>query len=180
MNKTAVFGGGCFWCTEAVFKLLRGVSSVTPGYAGGKTENPTYHQVCNSDTGHAEVIQIEYDPVQVSYNALLTVFFGSHDATQINRQGNDIGTQYRSIVLYADEQQKKEAEDFIRELNESSKEGRPIATDVAPLTKFYPAEKEHLDYYARNKNQGYCQVIIEPKLQKVQEKFAELLKTQSN
>jgi peptide-methionine (S)-S-oxide reductase len=180
MIKNAVFGGGCFWCTEAVFKMLRGVVSIMPGYAGGTTENPTYHEVCNADTGHAEVIQIEYDPAQVSYNALLTVFFGSHDATQINRQGNDVGPQYRSIVLYADEQQKKEAEDFIRELNESSKEGRPIATDVAPLTKFYPAEKEHLDYYARNKNQGYCQVIIEPKLQKVQEKFAELLKTQSN
>ena len=179
MNKTVVFGGGCFWCTEAVFKMLRGVVSVTPGYAGGKTENPTYYQICNSDTGHAEVIQIEYNPAEVSYNALLTVFFGSHDATQINRQGNDIGTQYRSIVLYTDADQKKETEDFIRELNESSKEGKPIATEIVPLTKFYPAEKEHLDYYARNKSQGYCQIIIAPKLQKVQEKFAELLQAQS-
>ena len=176
MNSVAVFGGGCFWCTEAVFKMLRGVHSVVPGYAGGKTENPTYYKVTNGDTGHAEVIHIEYDPTQVSYNALLTVFFGSHDATQINRQGNDIGTQYRSIVLYGDEVQKKETEDFIHELNNSSKEGKPIATEVAPLTKFYPAEKEHLDYYARNKNQGYCQIIIAPKLQKVQEKFAALLK----
>lgn len=179
MNKIAVFGGGCFWCTEAVFKMLRGVTSVAPGYAGGKTENPTYYQVCNTDTGHAEVIQITYNPDEVSYNALLTVFFGSHDATQINRQGNDIGTQYRSIVLYTDEEQKREAENFIRELNESTKEGKPIATEVAPLTKFYPAEKEHLDYYARNKNQGYCQIIIAPKLQKVQEKFAELLANQN-
>ncbi|MBY0539317.1 peptide-methionine (S)-S-oxide reductase MsrA [Patescibacteria group bacterium] len=179
MNNIAVFGGGCFWCTEAVFKMLRGVNSVLPGYAGGKTENPTYYKVTNGDTGHAEVIHIEYDPALVSYNALLTVFFGSHDATQINRQGNDIGTQYRSIVLYTDEAQKKEAENFIRELNNSSKEGKPIATEVAPLTKFYPAEKEHLDYYARNKNQGYCQIIIEPKLQKVQEKFAALLAAQS-
>lgn len=177
-NKIAVFGGGCFWCTEAVFKMLKGVVSVTPGYAGGKTENPTYYQVCNSDTGHAEVIQIEYDDSMVSYDTLLTVFFGSHDATQVNRQGNDVGTQYRSIVLYTNDDQKKEAEDFIRELNESSREGKPIATEIAPLTKFYPAEKEHLDYYARNKSQGYCQVVIAPKLQKVQEKYAELLARQ--
>lgn len=177
-NKIAVFGGGCFWCTEAVFKMLRGVVSVTPGYAGGKTENPTYYKVCNSDTGHAEVIQIEYIEEEVTYNTLLTVFFGSHDATQVNRQGNDIGTQYRSIILHTNDEQKKEAEDFIRELNNSSKEGKPIATEIAPLTKFYPAEKEHLDYYARNKNQGYCQVVIAPKLQKVQEKYAELLARQ--
>ncbi|TSD06179.1 MAG: peptide-methionine (S)-S-oxide reductase [Parcubacteria group bacterium Greene0714_7] len=178
-NSIAVFGGGCFWCTEAVFKMLRGVISVEPGYAGGTTENPTYYAVSNGNTGHAEVIKIEFDPSEITYNGLLTVFFGTHDATQVNRQGNDIGTQYRSIILYTDETQKKEAEAFIQELNDSSKEGRPIATDTVPLTKFYPAEKEHLDYYARNKNQGYCQVIIEPKLQKVQEKFAELLKTQS-
>ena len=179
MNKIAVFGGGCFWCTEAVFKMLRGVLSVEPGYAGGKTENPTYYQVSNGDTGHAEVIKIEYDPTQVKFHDLLTVFFGSHDATQVNRQGNDVGTQYRSVVLYADDEQNKEAEDFIKELNDSAKDGATIATELAPLTKFYPAEQEHLDYYARNKEQGYCQIIIAPKLQKVQEKFAELLKTQS-
>jgi peptide-methionine (S)-S-oxide reductase len=178
-TSVAVFGGGCFWCTEAVFTMLRGIISVAPGYAGGKTENPTYYQVSSGDTGHAEVIQIEFDPSQIAYHDLLTVFFGSHDATQVNRQGNDVGTQYRSVVLYADVEQKKEAEDFIRELNTSSKEGKPIATEVAPLMKFYPAEPEHLDYYARNKNQGYCEVIIAPKLQKVQEKFAELLKTQT-
>jgi peptide-methionine (S)-S-oxide reductase len=177
--KTAVFGGGCFWCTEAIFKMLRGVTSVEPGYAGGQTENPTYYKVSNGNTGHAEVIKIEYDPSEIRYQDLLTVFFGSHDATQVNRQGNDVGTQYRSVVLYADDEQKKEAEAFVAELNASAKEGRPIATEVAPLTKFYPAEQEHLDYYAKNREQGYCQVIIEPKLQKVQEKFAELLKTQS-
>ncbi|MDO8523679.1 MAG: peptide-methionine (S)-S-oxide reductase, partial [bacterium] len=127
----------------------------------------------------AEVIKIEYDSSQIAYRDLLTVFFGSHDATEVNRQGNDVGTQYRSVVLYADEEQKKEAEQFIKELNDSAKEGKPIATEVASFTKFYPAEPEHLDYYARNKEQGYCQVIIAPKLQKVQEKFAELLKTQS-
>ncbi|MES2134935.1 MAG: peptide-methionine (S)-S-oxide reductase MsrA [Patescibacteria group bacterium] len=178
-KSSAVFGGGCFWCTEAVFKMLRGVISVEPGYAGGITENPTYYSVMNGDTGHAEVIKIEFDAEAITYKDLLTVFFGTHDATQVNRQGNDVGTEYRSIILYTNETQKKEAETFIQELNDSSKEGKPIATDIAPLTKFYPAEQEHLDYYARNKNQGYCQVIIEPKLQKVQEKFAELLKTQS-
>ena len=175
-TDVAVFGGGCFWCTEAVFKMLRGVISVAPGYAGGTTENPTYYQVSSGTTGHAEVIRIEYDPSQVAYHDLLTVFFGSHDATQVNRQGNDVGTQYRSVVLYADETQKKEAEDFISELNASSKEGKPIATKIAPLTKFYEAEPEHFDFYAKNSNSRYCQIIIAPKLQKVQEKFAELLK----
>jgi peptide-methionine (S)-S-oxide reductase len=178
-ENIAVFGGGCFWCTEAVFKMLRGVISVAPGYAGGATENPTYYKISNGDTGHAEVIRIEFDPARISYKDLLTVFFASHDATEVNRQGNDVGTQYRSIVLYTDDNQKKEAEKFIKELNESAKEGKPIATEIAPLTKFYPAEQEHLDYYARNRAQGYCQLIIEPKLQKVQEKFAELLKTHS-
>ncbi|MES2014540.1 MAG: peptide-methionine (S)-S-oxide reductase MsrA [Patescibacteria group bacterium] len=177
-TSTAVFGGGCFWCTEAVFKMLRGVISVEPGYAGGTTENPTYYAVSNGNTGHAEVIKIEFDPTHITYRDLLTVFFGTHDATQVNRQGNDVGTEYRSVVLYASEEQKKETETFIQELNDSAKEGKPIATEVAPLTKFYPAEQEHLDYYARNREQGYCQIIIAPKLQKVQEKFAELLKTQ--
>ncbi len=175
----AVFGGGCFWCTEAVFKMLRGVSSVTPGYAGGTTENPTYHEVCNANTGHAEVIQIAYNPEEITYNSLLTVFFGTHDATQINRQGNDIGPQYRSIILYSDEAHKLEAEKFIRELNDSSKEGKNIATEVVPLAGFYPAEKEHLDYYERNKNQAYCQLVIEPKLHKVQQRYAELIEQQS-
>ena len=182
MQKTAVFGGGCFWCTEAVFKMLRGVTSVEPGYAGGlgsPQTAPTYEEVSSGETGHAEVIKIKYDPSQISFKNLLTVFFGSHDATQVNRQGNDVGTQYRSVVLYTDEEQKKEAEDFITELNESAKEGTPIATEVSPFTKFYPAEQEHLDYYAKNKEQGYCQVIIAPKLQKVQEKFANLLQTHS-
>ncbi|MDE2078838.1 MAG: peptide-methionine (S)-S-oxide reductase MsrA [Patescibacteria group bacterium] len=178
-SKIAVFGGGCFWCTEAVFKMLRGVSSVEPGYAGGHTENPTYYQVSNGDTGHAEVIKIEYDPAQVAYRDLLTVFFATHDATQVNRQGNDVGTQYRSLILYADDEQKKEAGAFIAELDASAKEGAPIATELAPFTKFYPAEPEHLDYYARNREQGYCQLIIAPKLQKAQERFAEFLKTQS-
>ncbi len=175
-HETAVFGGGCFWCTEAVFKMLKGVISVGPGYAGGTTENPTYEEVSSGTTGHAEVIKIVFDPVQVTYRTLLTVFFGSHDPTTKNRQGNDVGTQYRSVILYTTPEQKEVAESFIRELNASASEGAPIVTEVAPLTKFYDAEEYHKDYYARNKNAGYCQVVINPKLEKVQKEFAGLLK----
>lgn len=178
MNKTekAVFGGGCFWCTEAVFKMLKGVVSVGPGYAGGTTANPTYDEVCSGTTGHAEVIEIQYDPSLVKYSDLMTVFFGSHDPTTRNRQGNDVGTQYRSVIFYTTDGQKKEAEDFIKKLNASSKEGKPIVTEVEPLTSFYSAESYHKDYFARNKNAAYCQIIINPKLQKVQHDFANLLK----
>jgi len=172
----AVFGGGCFWCTEAVFKMLNGVRLVQPGYAGGHVEHPTYAQVSDGNTGHAEVIRIEYDPSVVPYRDLLTVFFATHDATQVNRQGNDVGPQYRSIVLYTDEAQHAEAEAFIKELNASSREGSPIATQIAPLDVFYPAEPEHLDYYARNKGAPYCALVIAPKLQKVQESFARLMR----
>ncbi len=175
-TRLAVFGGGCFWCTEAVFKTLRGVLSVEPGYAGGHTKNPTYFEVAGKDTGHAEVIRITYDPSQISYRDLLTVFFGSHDATQVNRQGNDVGPEYRSLILYATEEDKKETEEFIARLDASASDGDPIATEVAPLTEFYPAEQEHLDYYAKNSTNGYCQVVIAPKLQKVQKEFAQLLK----
>ena len=177
-NEIVVFGGGCFWCTEAVFKMLRGVVSVVSGYAGGGTENPTYQEVCSGTTGHAEAIQITYDPSQVSYRDLLTIFFASHDATQLNRQGADVGTQYRSIVLYTTDEQKTETENFIKELDASSSEGDPIVTEVVPLTVFYPAEDYHQNYYEQNKVQGYCQIVIAPKLQKVQEKYAELLKSQ--
>ena len=172
----AVFGGGCFWCTEAVFKMIRGVGKVLPGYAGGHTENPTYMQVCNGGTGHAEVIYIEYDPLEVKYADLLTVFFGSHDPTTRNRQGNDVGTQYRSVIFYTTEDQKKEAEDFIKGINDSNKNGNPVVTEVEPLQKFYEAENYHHDYFANNPNAGYCQVIINPKLEKVQHQFADLLK----
>ena len=169
MTEVAVFGGGCFWCTEAVFKMLKGVTKVEPGYAGGPSTSsgqaPTYESVSTGTTGHAEEIRIEYDPALVKYTDLLTVFFGAHDATQVNRQGNDVGTQYRSIVLYTTEGQKKDAEVFIKELSDSSKDGDPIATTVEPLTTFYPAESYHLDYYNRNQSQGYCQIIIAPKLQ---------------
>lgn len=173
-----MFGGGCFWCTEAVFKMLKGVRSVEPGYAGGMTPNPTYEQVSTGTTGHAEVIRIEYDPVEVSYRTLLTVFFGSHDATQLNRQGNDVGTQYRSAVFPTTAKQKEEAAAFIRELEASAADGDPIVTTIEEGATFYPAEEYHKDYFARNPAQGYCRVIIAPKLAKVQKEFAELLATQ--
>ncbi|MEK7538958.1 MAG: peptide-methionine (S)-S-oxide reductase MsrA [Patescibacteria group bacterium] len=174
-NSVAVFGGGCFWCTEAVFKMLKGVASVDPGYAGGKTKNPTYDDVSGGMTGHAEVIRIEYDPSLVTYKNLLTVFFGSHDSTTLNRQGNDVGTQYRSVVLFTTLEQEREAHAFIAELNTSSSEGAPVVTEVVPLDVFYPAEDYHKNYFARNKDAQYCQIIISPKLEKVQHKFAELL-----
>ena len=173
--EAAVFGGGCFWCTEAVFKMLKGIKSITSGYAGGSKANPTYEEVSSGTTGHAEVIRVEYDPTEISYQDLLTVFFGTHDPTTLNRQGNDFGTQYRSIVLYTNDQQKIEAEKFITDINASHNEGNAVVTEVRPLEEFYEAEAYHKDYYARNRTQGYCQVVINPKLKKVQEKFAELL-----
>ncbi len=174
-SQIAVFGGGCFWCVEAVFKMLKGVTKVEPGYAGGTIENPTYEEVSGGRTGHAEVIHIEYDPSQVNYDDLMTVFFGSHDPTTMNRQGADVGTQYRSIILTTTPEQESEAKAFIKELNGSNTNGAPIVTEVEPLTKFYSAENYHHDYYANNPNQGYCEIIINPKLEKVKAKFAELL-----
>lgn len=183
--EIAVFGGGCFWCTEAVFsagggsafggKMFKGILSVTSGYAGGIKEHPTYEEVSGGKTGHAEVIRIEYDPSRISYHDLLTVFFATHDPSTPNRQGADVGPQYRSIILYTTEEQRRTADEFIRELNESRSEGRPIVTEVKALDRFYEAESYHRDYYARNRENPYCEVVINPKLQKVQEKFAQLL-----
>src|SRR5437773_388484 len=159
-SEVAVFGGGCFWCTEAVFDELRGVRSVVSGYAGGNVKNPTYEQVCGGLTGHAEVIKIEFDPSQIGYRDLLTVFFATHDPTTLNRQGNDVGTQYRSIVLYASDEQRREAEAFIKELNETKTFGKPVVTTVEPLGEFYDAEDYHRNYYAKNPYQAYCQYTI--------------------
>lgn len=156
--------------------MLKGVKSVTPGYAGGKVANPSYEAVCGGGTGHAEVVKVEYDPALISYETLLTVFFVSHDPTTLNRQGADVGTQYRSTVLFTTPEQKMQAEKFIADLNASSEMGQPIVTTVEPLDTFYEAENYHKDYYARNSNQGYCQAVINPKLKKVKEKFAELIK----
>jgi len=176
-HEVAVFGGGCFWCTEAIFDELNGVISVMPGYAGGSLKNPTYDEVCDGRTGHAEAIRIEFDPSAISYRDLLTVFFATHDPTTLNRQGNDIGTQYRSIVLYASTEQKKQAEGLIQELNDSSAFGEPVVTEVKPLGDFYEAEDYHRKYFANNSYQPYCQFIISPKLQKLHKRFADLLKS---
>ncbi len=183
-TEIAILGGGCFWCTEAIFKMLGGVSSVLPGYAGGRSgaggEKPTYEEVSGGKTGYAEVIQIIYDPQLITYYDLLTVFFASHDPTTLNRQGNDVGTQYRSIIFYTSDAQKKEAEDFVKELNASNKEGRPIVTELKPLEKFYEAENYHQDYFAKNSGNPYCELVINPKLEKVQQKFAKLLRTHAS
>lgn len=181
-KQTAVFGGGCFWCTEAVFKMLKGVYSVTPGYSGGSKINPTYDEVSSGTTGHAECTKIEFDFDIVSYRDLLTVFFGSHDPTTLNRQGADVGTQYRSVIFYTTLEQKEIAESFIKEINDSNTDGRKIVTEVEPLREFYEAEDYHKDYYERNKNAPYCEVVINPKLEKVMKNFANLLadKTKHN
>lgn len=175
MNKEiAVFGGGCFWCTEALFKELKGVVSVTSGYAGGTKKNPTYEDVSSGQTGHAEVVRIEYNPEKISYSDLLTVFFATHNPTTPNRQGADTGTQYRSVVFYTTEDQKKEVELFIKKLNES---GPEVITEVKPLDMFYEAEQYHQDYYQTNNDAPYCQIVINPKLEKLRERFNALLKS---
>lgn len=178
-KEVIVLGGGCFWCTEAIFKMMRGVISVLPGYAGGVTENPTYKEICSGDTGHAEVVQIEYDPAFVTSRDILTVFFGSHDPTTLNRQGADVGTQYRSVIFYTTDNQKNIALQMIGEINNSSKHGDPVITEVLPLQKFYVAESYHQDYFAMNKEATYCQLVINPKLEKIQKQFANLLKNQN-
>lgn len=161
----ATFGGGCFWCTEAVFEHVEGVSSVQSGYMGGKRDNPTYEQVCTGTTGHAEVIEIEYDPEKVSYVDLLSVFFQTHDPTTLNRQGNDIGTQYRSVVFYHDSKQKAAVLDMMSELEKSNVYKNPIVTQVEPVQKFWAAEDYHDSYFRQNPQNPYCQVVIAPKVQ---------------
>ena len=179
-TEVAVFGGGCFWCTEAVIEGLRGVVSVMPGYAGGRTKNPTYEQVCMGTTGHAEVIRIEFDPGRVTFRDLMTVFFATHDPTTLNRQGNDVGTQYRSTILYTTEEQKREAEAFIRELDESRESPlKKIVTEVKPFETFYPAEAYHHKYYQKNSDQPYCQFVISPKMGKLKAHFDKLLAHQT-
>src|SRR3954471_19312457 len=156
-EEVAVLAGGCFWCTEAVFLDVVGVKSVESGYTGGTVANPTYKQVCGGDTGHAEAIRVTFDPNQLSYDDLLEVFFATHDPTQLNRQGNDVGTQYRSVIFYASDEQKQEAESIIKELEEAHAYSQPIVTTLEPLGKFYEAEDYHKNYYERNQGQPYCQ-----------------------
>ena len=175
--ETAILGGGCFWCTEAVFSRLKGVLKVTPGYAGGNIDKPTYQQVCGGTTGHAEVNKIDYDPSVISYTDLLDVFFHIHDPTTLNRQGNDFGEQYRSIILYTNDEQKTSAERFVSELNANAEFKRPIVTEIKRLSAFYEAEGYHQSYYENNSGQPYCQTIIKPKLDKFRQKFPGSLKT---
>ena len=175
-NEVAVFGGGCFWCTEAVFAELKGVISVVPGYAGGHTENPTYRQVCNGSTGHAEVSRVEFDSAQITFNDLLSVFFATHDPTTLNRQGADQGTHYRSIILYADDEQKQLAESFVGKLESSGSLRNPVVTEIVPLEQFYEAEAEHKQFYMENLDSMYCQIVISPKVAKVREKFPQQLR----
>lgn len=175
-EEQVAFGGGCFWCTEAVFLQLKGVTAVTSGYAGGTLPNPTYEQVSSGKTGHAEVILVEYDSSLISFEKLLEVFFASHDPTTLNRQGNDTGTQYRSVILYRTEEQRGAALAAIQKLTDAKKYERAIVTEVKLLEVFYPAEEYHKDYYARHPNEGYSQIIIAPKVEKIRREHAELLK----
>jgi len=168
-NKIIVFGGGCFWCTEAVFRMFKGIVSATPGYAGGTTKNPTYEDVCNGDTCHAEVLQIEYDPEVMPLEKLLEVFFEMHDPTSLNKQGADSGSEYRSIILYITEEQKNTISEFIKE--EQNKFDKPIVTEIKKLDKFYPAEDYHKDYFKKNPLQPYCIFVISPKVAKIKKEF---------
>jgi peptide-methionine (S)-S-oxide reductase len=173
--ETIVFGAGCFWCTEAVFQMLKGVISVEPGYTGGTTANPTYEAVCGGKTGHVEVAKIVYNPDELSFEELLHVFFTAHDSTQVNGQGNDIGTQYRSAIFYTTERQREKAQHYIDVLNKSASVKR-IVTTVEPLGAYYPAEDYHKKYYESHKDAAYCQLVITPKVEKVEQKFKHLLK----
>jgi peptide-methionine (S)-S-oxide reductase len=174
--ETITLGGGCFWCIEAAFIQIRGVESVISGYAGGHTPNPSYEEVCSGKTGHAEVCQIQFDPRQISCKEILEIFFSIHDPTTLNRQGADIGTQYRSIILYHNEEQKALARELIQSLEKEKVFDNPIVTQIEALDKFYPAESYHQNYYARNPYQGYCQAVIAPKLQKLRQKYLQKLK----
>ena len=176
MVEKATLGGGCFWCLEAVYQELRGVQKVESGYSGGHVPNPTYREVCSETTGHAEVVQVTFDPEVVSYRDILKVYFGIHDPTTLNRQGADVGTQYRSVIFYHDEEQRRVAEEVISELEAEGLWSDPIVTEVAPLDEFYVAEAYHQDYFRNNGFQPYCQVIIAPKVAKFRKEHLEKLK----
>jgi peptide-methionine (S)-S-oxide reductase len=176
LYETATFGNGCFWCTEAIFQQLNGVIKVTSGYSGGTIENPTYKQVCTGTTGHAEVLQIEYDPSIISFDELLEVFWKTHDPTTLNRQGNDIGTQYRSVIFYHNEEQKNKAEKYKAQLTASGAYASPIVTVIEPFTKFYAAEDYHQNYFNENGHNPYCQLVVRPKVEKFEKVFKTKLK----
>ncbi len=173
---TATFGEGCFWCTEAIFQRLKGVKSVTSGYSGGTVPDPTYEAVCTGKTGHAEVSRIVYDPNEISFEELLIVFFRTHDPTTLNKQGADVGTQYRSVIFYHNEKQKELAEYFKKKINEEKLYKDPVVTEISPLKNFYKAEDYHQNYYNNNPGQGYCSLVIAPKLEKFEKLFKDQLK----
>lgn len=175
-RETATLGGGCFWCLEAAYELLNGIERCVPGYAGGSVPNPTYQQVCSGTTGHAEVVELTYDPDVISYRDILEVFFTIHDPTTPNRQGADVGPQYRSIILWHDEEQRRTAETVIAELEREGLWDAPVVTEVVPLETFYEAERYHREYYRRNPDQPYCQVVIAPKVAKVRKRYLEKLR----
>jgi peptide-methionine (S)-S-oxide reductase len=174
--EVATLGGGCFWCTEAVFNLLKGVEKVESGYSGGKTENPTYEKVSTGTTGHVEVVQISFNPDVISFKEILEVFFSSHDPTTLNRQGNDIGTQYRSVIFYHDNQQKAIAEQVIKELTEAETWNKPIVTQIEPYKIFYKAEEYHQNYFKNHPEKSYCNIIIAPKINKLKQHYLSKLK----
>jgi peptide-methionine (S)-S-oxide reductase len=174
--KKAVFGEGCFWCTEALFTRLKGVKKVVSGYSGGKIANPTYKEVCSGLTGHAECSEITYDPEEITFPELLEVFWSTHDPTTLNRQGNDVGTQYRSVIFYMDEDQKKQAEEYKEKLEKEKIWDKPIVTGIVKFEKFYPAEDYHQEYYEHNSDQSYCRLVITPKIEKFKKVFANKLK----
>lgn len=176
-REVATLGGGCFWCTEAVFSELKGVERVESGYAGGRATNPSYEQVCSGSTGHAEVVQITYNPAVISYRDILHIFFTVHDPTTLNRQGADVGTQYRSVVLYHDPEQKQAAEETIKEISEAKIWPNPIVTAVVPFTAFYKAEDYHQEYFKKNPWQGYCMAVVAPKVSKFRKKYQDRLKS---
>lgn len=175
-TSQAILAGGCFWCTEAVFLKVRGVQKVIPGYIGGRRPNPTYEQICTGHTGHAEAIQIDFDPEVISFEMLLNIFFATHDPTTLNRQGNDIGTQYRSAIFYIDQAQKQAAEQYLEQLKTAEIFEAPVVTKLEEATVFYPAEAYHHNYYNRNPEQGYCSFVISPKVSKLRKYFADWLK----
>lgn len=175
-TDTATFGAGCFWCVEAIFQRLEGVLSVKSGYAGGFVKNPSYKEVCNGTTGHAEVIQLTYDKSKISFDELLEVFWKTHDPTTPDRQGNDVGPQYRSVIFYHNEEQRQKAESYKKKLNEEKVYPNPIITEIAPFSNYYAAEDYHQNYFNQNKSQGYCQYVIQPKLDKFQKVFKDKLK----
>lgn len=176
IREVATLGGGCFWCLEAVFDQLAGVTDVVSGYAGGKVANPSYKAVCSGSTGHAEVVQVTFDPAQISFREVLEVFFSTHDPTTLNRQGADVGTQYRSAIFYHSEAQRAAAQELIAELNAAKEWPNPIVTEVAAAGPFYPAEDYHQEYFANNGRQPYCQMVVAPKVAKFRKKYAERLK----